>query len=294
MPKRNWLFSLLAVAGLWSVALPVSGQALLPYTPQLNSEQLEQQGLELAQEAVQLVRFQQYELALPRAKLAAQLAPNRFQTWFILGSLYVQQEKLDEGIEALQQAHSLAPEEAQILFTLGSAYFQSGNYRAALAELEAGLKIEPDVPGALFDLGNVHLMLEQFPEAIASYKKAFAQDKKFWPAINNIGLIKYEQGDVQGAIENWQKAIAINREQAEPQLAVAVALYTQGQWEKGLKLGEAALDIDSRYADLGFLKENLWGDRLLKDTEVFLETPQMQAILARFQEQLPEIETAPE
>ena len=53
MPKRNWLFSLLTLTSLWSIALPVSGQALLPYTLELDSKKLEQQGLELVEDAVQ-------------------------------------------------------------------------------------------------------------------------------------------------------------------------------------------------------------------------------------------------
>ena len=91
--------------------------------------------------------------------------------------------------------------------------------------------------------------------------------------------MKYEQGDIEGAIKHWQEAIAIDGEQAEPQLAVAVALYKQGNREEGLKLGESALTLDSRYADLEFLAENLWGDRLIADTKAFLSTPQIKALL---------------
>ena len=242
-----------------------------------------------------LVRFQQYELALPRAKLATQLAPNNFRGWFILGSLYVQQQKVDEGIRILRRARALAPDEAGILFTLGSAYFQKGDYSTSVNVLEKGLKlVKEDAPEALFDLGNAYFKLQDYSKAIATYEKSFDQEKNFWPAINNIGLVQYEKGDSQGAIENWQRAIAIDEKAAEPQLAVAVALFAQGQQESGLALGEKALAIDSRYADLDFLKENLWGESLIKDTETFLRTPQMQAVLARLGEPSLELELTPE
>ncbi|HEY9668168.1 MAG TPA: cytochrome c biogenesis factor, partial [Coleofasciculaceae cyanobacterium] len=124
-------------------------------------------------------------------------------------------------------------------------------------------------------------MLKQYPKAVAQYEKAVAIEKKFWPAINNIGLVKYEQGDVQGAIDRWQAAIAIDDEAAEPKLAVAVALYAKGDKEKGLALGEAAIRLDSRYADLEFLKENLWGERLLAQTKEFLANPRIQASIGQ-------------
>lgn len=294
MPKHNWSISLLVGVGLWGLALPLRSQALLPYTPQLNSERLEQQGLELAEDAIQLVRFQQYGAALSRAKLATQLAPNRYQAWFILGTLYLQQNEVESGIVALNKSLTLAPEEAGILFTLGNAYFQKGDYQAAIAQLEAGLKLKPNTAAALFDLGNSHLKLGQFPEAIASYEKAVALEKNFWPALNNIGLVQYERGNASNAIQSWEKAIAIDKEQPEPQLALAVVHFTRGEKEQGFKMGEAALNLDSRYADLKFLEENLWGPRLLQDTKAFLATPQMQSVIVHLESQPPESESGGE
>jgi tetratricopeptide (TPR) repeat protein len=293
VPKHIPLISIVLLLGLLSAQAPVAGQALVPYTLQLDSKQLEQQGLNLAQDAVQLLRFQQYELALPRAELATQLAPKAFQTWFILGSLYVQNKELDKGITALERSKSLEPKEAGIYFTLGSARFQKADYTKAIAELEAGLKIKPNVPEALFDLGNSYYMLKAYPNAIAQYEKAVAQEKKFWPAINNIGLVKYEQGDVQGAIERWQAASAIDDQASEPKLAAAVALYAKGDQEKALALGESAIRLDSRYADLDFLKENLWGERLLTETKKFLANPRIQASIAQSQASPAQLEAVP-
>lgn len=280
VPKRNWLLFLLMGMGFWTWATPSQGQALLPYNPNLNTEQIEQQGLSLTEDVIQLVRFQQYDLALARAKLAVQLAPQRFQTWFILGTLYLQQDKVDLGIQSLLKAQSMAPEEAGIKFTLGNAYFQKGDYTTAIAALQAGLKIKPETTAALFDLGNSYLKLGQYGDAILSYEKAVSIDKNFWPAINNMGLVNFEQGDLEGALKKWDQAISIDKEQAEPQLARAVALYSQGKQEVGLKAGETALKLDSRYADLKFLQENLWGDRLLQETKTFLSNPQIKTFLA--------------
>jgi len=62
-------------------------------------------------------------------------------------------------------------------------------------------------------------------------------NKDFWPAINNIGLIKYEQGDVEAALKQWQAALAIDKRAAEPQMAMAVALYTKGDRKQSLAMG---------------------------------------------------------
>jgi hypothetical protein len=74
---------------------------------------------------------------------------------------------------------------------------------------------------------------------------------------------------------------------------MAVALYTRGDRARGLKLGEAALRIDIRYGDLEFLKQNLWGDRLLADTKKLLDNPQIQATIQERQEQQQQQESSP-
>ncbi|MEM9273069.1 MAG: tetratricopeptide repeat protein [Cyanobacteria bacterium P01_F01_bin.143] len=237
-----------------------------------NNSTQEKQGLALLQDAVELIKSQEYESALPKAESATQLAPNNYEAWFILGSLYAQLGQLDRGIEALEKAEELAPNQEAVLFSLGNAYFQNGNYQIALRKLEAGLKIEENSHEALFELGNAYFKLAQLDKAISSYKKSFAQKEDFWPAINNIGLVEYEKGNIDQAIINWQKAIKIDGELAEPKLALAVALYSQGEIEQGIELAKFALVIDKRYEEIEFLKENLWGDQLIQDFKQLFET----------------------
>src|SRR4028118_1400778 len=94
-------------------------------------------------------------------------------------------------------------------------------------------------------------------------------------------------GDADGAIKRWEQAIAIDNKAAESTLALAVALYTKGDQEKGLAMGEAALKLDKRYAEVDFLKENLWGDRLIAATQNFLATPQIKAALTKIEDAPP-------
>jgi cytochrome c-type biogenesis protein CcmH/NrfG len=116
----NWLFSSLLCASFLGTAIPARTQVLLPYSPELDSEQLSLDALQLTQDAIQLSRFQQYDLAIPRAKLATQLAPDRYETWYVLGSLLLQQQEVDSAIKSLQKAQSLSPKDADILFSKGN------------------------------------------------------------------------------------------------------------------------------------------------------------------------------
>jgi tetratricopeptide (TPR) repeat protein len=276
--QRSLILPFFLMLGLWGIAQPVRSQALIPHTLQLDPKQLEEIGTSLIQEADRWTRFQEYQQALPHAKLAAQLVPDNPQAWEVLGNIYVQLGDTTAGIAALEKARTLEPDNATVLFSLGFAYFQQDDFARAIEEFQAGLQIDPDVPGVYFDLGNAYYRQGETDRALASYQQAIERDAKFWPAVNNMGLVKYELGEIDEAIRLWEQAVGIE-DVAEPKLALAIALYIQGQQERGFELGEAALQLDRRYAEIEFLKENLWGDRLLSDAATFIQTPRIQASL---------------
>jgi hypothetical protein len=84
--------------------------------------------------------------------------------------------------------------------------------------------------------------------------------------------------------------LKIDPKQPEPQLAIAVAIYSQGKTEEGIKLAQPLSLSDSRYASLEFLGENLWGKRLLQDTEKMFNHPKMKDFIARLPQPIPEAE----
>ena len=275
------MLSLCVLCGVVGVAPQARSQVLVPHTVAPDAKQLQQTGVALLREALQLAQFQQYEPALSRAKLATQLLPNAQESWALLGGLYLNTDKVDLGIQALEKSLTINPKNPGVSFSLGSAYFRKANYAAAERLLQAGLAIKPDVPEALFDLGNTYLKLNRLDEAVSAYRKAVTKDQKFWPALNNIGLVNYEQGKVNDAIQSWKAAIAIDEKSTEPKLAMAVALYSQGQRDQGVLLASSALATDRRYGDVAFLKDNLWGDRLIADTKIILATPKVRDTLAQ-------------
>ncbi|MEB3360267.1 MAG: tetratricopeptide repeat protein [Synechococcales bacterium] len=282
MHRHISIVSLVVLAGLFSPVPPVQGQALVPHVLQLDPEQLEQRGLLLAQEAAQLAQFQQYELALSRAQLASQLAPSTPQVWLLLGRLQLQMENFEASLNALETARQLDPEDPAALFDLGTAHFRLEDYDQSIEFIRAGLDISPAVPGAWFDLGNAYYKLNRYQDAIEAYEEAVDLQEDFWPAVNNIGLVLYEMGDIDAAVEKWQEAVEItDNQEPEPRLAIAVALFAQGEQEEAIAEGEAALQLDDRYGDVEFLRQNLWGDRLLSETQTFLQLRPIQEMLVQ-------------
>ena len=278
---RPVLATLLTLFGCGWTACAVDAQALLPYTLPLDEERLTATGLTLAQEAAQLAQFQQFGEALARIQLAAQLAPNDPQILALMGSLHLQVGDSAAAVTALESAKALNNDDAIIWFTLGSAYFSEARYLQAANALEKGLSLEPGNSGAHFDLGNAYYKLNRYQKAIDQYEAAVSFNELFWPAINNIGLVLYEMGELEPAIEQWERSLNVSDDEPEPTLAIAVARYAANiNRPAAIESATIALERDSRYADLDFLADNLWGNRLLSATEAMFGTPGLQDVLS--------------
>lgn len=187
------------------------------------------------------------------------------------GDVYLQLQDYERAAFDFTQAIQLAPEDLSSYRNRGKAYVALQEYDKAITDFTKVLEINPDDAEAYFTRGTVYHKQEDYQQALSDYEAAIALSKTFWQPYVNIGLIKYEIGEVVGAIAQWQTAIKITSEEPELQLALAAALYTQGNQEQGLKMARAALAKDERFADIEFLRENLWGDRLIASAQTLLE-----------------------
>ncbi len=71
------------------------------------------------------------------------LAPGKPEALVGLGTLYLNQNKIAEAIELLEQAVQSNPEMREALFALGTAYFTSGDTAAAKETLQKFLDTQP-------------------------------------------------------------------------------------------------------------------------------------------------------
>ena len=53
-------------------------------------------------------------------------------------------------------------------------------------------------------------------------------------------------------------------------LALATALYSKGKTDEAMELTESVLNTDRKYADISYLKKNLWGEKMIEDVQQLL------------------------
>ena len=283
---RRWLPALCAAA-LLSPVLPA--RALVPYVYVPTSEELSDAGVNIAGAAAGLLRIGQIAEARSLGRLAVQLLPDDPRAWLVLAEAELRSsdennrsEQAAKAEAALARAKELDPKNAGVWFAEGALNLRNDRPAAAEKLLQQGLRLDPKNPGAYFDLGNAQIKQGNLGAALKSFEKASGLRQNFWEAVNNQGIVLFEEDRRDAAIDRWRQAVEMSDGEAEPMLALAAALYANGDDSADtLALAVQALIKQPDYVLAAFQEDQLWGQKLVAATQELFENEQVKGAVRR-------------
>ncbi|MCF8134727.1 MAG: tetratricopeptide repeat protein, partial [Synechococcus lacustris] len=233
-----------------------------------------------------LLQMGQVDEGRKLARLAVQVLPNDPRAWLVLAEAELRSsrkgEKNNKAYEALARAKQLDPNNPGVWFAEGSLNLRNNKPEEAQKLLREGLRLDPNNPGAYFDLGNAQIQLKELNPALASFEKAAGLRKGFWEAVNNQAIVLFEQGRTAEAVGRWRKALEISSDAAEPSLALAAALYSEGKTSTDtITLATQALVKEPDYVLDAYQKDQLWGAKLRQATQVLFRDERLRGSVDR-------------
>ncbi|MEQ9407512.1 MAG: tetratricopeptide repeat protein [Fuerstiella sp.] len=152
----------------------------------------------------------------------------------LIGTLCLQQRRIAEAIDLLEQAAVVAPDNADGLNNLGGAYQAAERWQNSVAVLQRALTLAPDNPKFHFDLGNAFKALKQHQQAIDCFETAIRLNPVFIQAIHNLGTTLTAVGRLDEAIQQLRTALKIRPDYANAQNALGNALLDSGRAEEAV------------------------------------------------------------
>lgn len=203
----------------------------------------------------------EYEMAIPLLFEVTKEKLDYRDAWILLGYAYLQTNKFQDAIEALERAKILDNQKPETLFYLGLGYYNVNNFKLAEENLLKAKEFgfEPQI---LVDqkLAEVYLELKNYPQSAASYEKVLSlnsQDVNYY--IRPIYIYIEQLHQPEKALALAEKAAADYPNQAMSQNLMGWTLIYNNQYDKAeahLKLA-MALDsgLDATYLNFGILYE---------------------------------------
>ena len=170
------------------------------------------------------------------------------QLLFLIGTAYIQQGKIEKGIQELKKSIYLKPENLFAHSNLGNALKDLKRYDEALLSYDEALRINPNYADIHNNRGSVLKNLKNYNEALASYEKALQIKPDHSYAHNNKGNTLKDLKRYEEALASYDKAIKINPNFADTYNNKGNALKDLKRYDEALsnyeKVVKLKLDFD--------------------------------------------------
>jgi tetratricopeptide (TPR) repeat protein/predicted Ser/Thr protein kinase len=183
--------------------------------------------------------------------------PNDAIAYKNLGIAYEAQQRYSEAIEQYQKAIKLDPAYAHAYNSLGQAYARQLRYADAIEQFRKAIEMDPKYARAYNGLGSVYYAQKQHSEAIEQFRRAIELDPRYLHAYANLGNAYYALQRYPEAIEKYQKAIELNPKDAHAYANLGNVFFTQKRYEEAIRLYERAIELDSKKSYVAYLLNNL-------------------------------------
>jgi len=189
------------------------------------------------------------EEAIEAYNEALAIKPNYADACYNMGVTLEEQGKLEEAIEAYNKALSLKPDYAEAYNNMGIVLKDQGKLEESIEAYNKALSIKPDYADACYNMGVTLEEQGKLEEAIEFYNKALAIKPDHAVAYNNMGIILKDQGKLEESMEAYNKAIAIKPDYADAYYNMGNDLKDQGKLEEAIEAYNKALAIKPDCAD---------------------------------------------
>jgi hypothetical protein len=115
---------------------------------------------------------------------------------------------------------------------------------------EKALTLAPDDPATWVVKSRVSHMMDPTDNSprLFQLRKAIALDSTYVPAWFELGLVTQEQLDDSATLAAWSRAAALDPSNTEVLSFLGLHYVWTGEYEKGLKWGDSAVNLDPTYA----------------------------------------------
>ena len=174
---------------------------------------------------------------------------NDSQLLFLIGTAYIQQGKIEEGIQELKKSISLKPENVFAHSNLGNALKDLKRYDEALVSYDEALRINTNFADIHNNRGSILKNLKKYNEALASYEKALQLNPDHAYTHNNKGNALKDLKRYEEAIASYNKALQLNPNYADAYNNKGNALKDLKRYVEALTSFDEAIKIKSDHFD---------------------------------------------
>ncbi len=181
-------------------------------------------------------------------------SPGDAQLWNHLGMARQHQGDADGAVDAYRRAIAAAPEAIAPTFNLAATLHDLGRVDEAIPAYQALLAHAPDHVDALRNLGSLHRLRGEHDAAITCYRRALVVRPDEPGVLINLGNALADIGRTDEAEATYRRALEAQPQAAEAHAGLANLAIRNNRLEAALAASDAALAINPRLTAAHFTR----------------------------------------
>jgi protein O-GlcNAc transferase len=169
--------------------------------------------------------------------------PNLPDALHLLGVVYGQTGRPQEGIDLVNRAIALNPKKGSFYFNLGLIHKKTGQKEEALKAFQRAAALKPQDHDAYFELGNALAKLDRFEEAAASFQTALAHKPESAEAWSELTAALRALNRAPDAIVALQHFLKLHPDDAAKRNDLGNLLLSAGRLEESIVCYRRALEL---------------------------------------------------
>ena len=152
-----------------------------------------------------------FDISLNLALSILKKDPKHNLTIKILGSIYEQQDKLDESLKMYQKSLALDNNDPEAHNNLGLVLQKQGRLQEAMLSLKKAIALKPDFIIAIYNLGNTLKEIGNLEDAEINLKRCIELKPNFIEAYINLANTQSENNHFKDAERSLKKCIELKQ-----------------------------------------------------------------------------------
>ena len=179
-----------------------------------------------------------------------EISPSHVGAKTMLGIIYIQTERDDEGIKLLKSSLKKDPKQFWAHNALGAGYLNKKQHQEAIFSFNKAVILKPNYIEAYFNLAKTYSELHKFEDAITHYLKCIEIDPSYPSPYNNLGSIYLKDlNEYERSASNFQKYVDLVPSSNEGFTGLAKALEKLGRHEEALASYAQAIQLKPDFSD---------------------------------------------
>ena len=145
--------------------------------------------------------------ALAHAEKSLRLDPKQQEAYFLLASLHVGLNQLDEATREYERILTLDPKNREARLFLATLYAQQRRYPKAIRTVQELLRLDPTLVVGYYYLGRIYLETDRLADAKKEFQRVLSMDPKFVPAMFDLGVVLEREHQYSKALAMYRRIL---------------------------------------------------------------------------------------